>query len=147
MSSHGLTTPSLVAGRPAPPPQCILNSRCLLVPVTSEPIPLSFLMRPCHLSHLALILPDNKSIRIQVLEDCFEYKCITEACVSLCYCLHCCRFKSSCFDMTHFFLSRRFSHSHKNEKKNKEKLDVRLFFYQQLHIEEKNAINSCLSTD
>lgn len=35
-------------------------------------------MRPCHLSHLALILPDNKSIRIQVLEDCFEYKWITQ---------------------------------------------------------------------
>lgn len=41
MSSHGLTTPSLVAGRPAPPPQCLLNPRSLLVPVPSVPIPLS----------------------------------------------------------------------------------------------------------
>lgn len=46
MSSHGLTTPSLVAGRPAPPPQCLLNSGCLLVPVRSVPIPLSFCCVP-----------------------------------------------------------------------------------------------------
>lgn len=59
MSSHGLTTPSLVAGRPAPPPQCLLNSGCLLVPVPSVPIPLRILLCPCHLSHLALMLLDT----------------------------------------------------------------------------------------
>jgi len=39
MSSHGLTTLSVVASRPAPPPQCLLNSGFLLVQMPSVPIP------------------------------------------------------------------------------------------------------------
>lgn len=73
MSSHGLTTPSLVAGRPAPPPQCLLNSGCLLVPVPSVPIPLRILLCPCHLSlgsHAAGYF--TEPIGIQVHDDCCE---------------------------------------------------------------------------
>lgn len=41
MSSHGLSYPHFVADWSAPPPQCLLNSGCLLVPVPSVPISLS----------------------------------------------------------------------------------------------------------
>lgn len=59
MSSHGLTTPSLVADRPAPPPQCVFNSLCLLVPPRSVLVPLCV-----HATSLALILQECDSLWI-----------------------------------------------------------------------------------
>lgn len=59
MSSHGLTTPSLVADRPAPPPQCVFNSLRLLVHLRSALIPLCV-----HATSLTLVLQESESLRI-----------------------------------------------------------------------------------